>query len=94
MTEQPGQQLEQYSESHPKEVLLVKIELEGEHDEIAIFKGFSSSLMRSTNFDPDIPVIPETAKIIRIDRAHAPFNPSNPQYIQQDLTWEEFQLLL
>ncbi|MEE3715605.1 hypothetical protein V2H45_02470 [Tumidithrix elongata RA019] len=94
MSERKGQQLEQYTETHPHEVLLVKLELAGEVDEVAIFKGFSSSLMHPTTFDPDIPIIPETAKIVSIDRAKAPYNPSNPQYIQQDLSWEAFQLLL
>jgi hypothetical protein len=46
--------LEQYTTKRPQEVLLVKIEIDGELDEIAIFKGFSSSLMRPTAFDPDI----------------------------------------
>jgi hypothetical protein len=94
MNDQKGQRLEQYTETHPQEVLLVKIEIEGELDEIAIFKGFSSSLMRSTTSDPDIPIIPETAKIISIDRIQAPYNPSNPKFIQQGLSWEAFQPLL
>ncbi len=74
--------------------MLVKVEIDGEIDEVAIFKGFSSSLMRSTAFDPDVPVIPDKATIITIDRATAPYNPSQPTYIERDLTWESFQSLL
>ncbi|VXD25064.1 conserved hypothetical protein [Planktothrix serta PCC 8927] len=86
--------LEQYTIKHPQEVLIVKIEINGEPDEIAIFKGFSSSLMRPTAFDPDIPVLPDTAKIIEIDRLFSPYNPTEPRYIQQGLTWDMMQLLL
>lgn len=86
--------LEQYTTKRPQEVLIVKIEIDGELDEIAIFKGFSSSLMRPTAFDPDIPVIPNTAKILEIDRLLSPYNPTEPHYIQQGLTWEMMQELL
>ena len=77
--------LEKYTNKRPQEVLIVKIELDGETDEIAIFKGFSSSLMRPTAFDPDIPVLPDSAKIIEIDRLSSPYNPTEPDYIQQYL---------
>ncbi|MGF1488258.1 MAG: hypothetical protein ACFBSE_14325 [Prochloraceae cyanobacterium] len=86
--------LEQYTIKRPEEVLLVTAEIDGETDEIAIFKGFSSSLMRPTAFDPDIPVIPETAKIIQIDRLKSPYNPEDPQYIQQGISWEIMESLL
>ncbi len=86
--------LEQYTIKRPQEVLIVKVETEGEFDEIAIFKGFSSSLMRSTAFDPDVPVLPEGAKIISIDRLAGPYNPNNPRYLQQGLSWETMQSLL
>jgi hypothetical protein len=86
--------LEQYTLKRPQEVLLVTAEVAGEPDEIAIFKGFSSSLMRSTAFDPDVPVLSADAKIVAIDRLVAPYRPDQPQYIQQGLTWEEMQGLL
>jgi hypothetical protein len=89
-----GKQLEQYTIVHPQEVLLVTISVEGEEEEIAIFKGFSSSLTRGTAYDPDIPMIPATAKIIKIDRLASPYDPANPRYIQQQLTLEEMQSLL
>ncbi|MFM7885492.1 MAG: hypothetical protein ACKPCM_02095 [Pseudanabaena sp.] len=88
-----GQQLEVYSSQHPQEVLLVKLKIVDELDEVMIFKGFSSSLMRSTAFDPDVPVIPDHAEIITIDRFTAPYKPNHPNYIQQEITWEEFQRL-
>jgi hypothetical protein len=86
-----GQQLEVYSSKHPQEVLLVKVKIGDELDEVMIFKGFSSSLMRSTAFDPDIPVIPDHAEIITIDLLTAPYKPTEPKYIQQGITWEQFK---
>ncbi|NJP09075.1 MAG: hypothetical protein HC866_05945 [Leptolyngbyaceae cyanobacterium RU_5_1] len=86
--------LEQYTLKRPQEVLLVTAEVDGVPDQVAVFKGFSSSLMRSTAFDPDIPVLPESAEIIRIDRLHSPYTPDAPRYLQQELTWETIQPLL
>lgn len=86
--------LEQYTAKRPHEVLIVRAEIDGELDEIAIFKGFSSSLTRQTAFDPDVPILPEGANIISIDRVASPYNPESPRYIQQGLTWELIQPLL
>ncbi|HEY9844692.1 MAG TPA: hypothetical protein V6D03_00680 [Candidatus Caenarcaniphilales bacterium] len=94
MNNQIGYRLEQYTAKRPREVLLVKAEIEGQLDQIAIFKGYSSSLMRPTAFDLDIPVLPDTAKIITIDRLEGPYNPNQPRYLQQGLTWDDFQPLL
>lgn len=86
--------LERYTAKRLQEVLIVTVEIDGEADQIAIFKGFSSSLMRPTAFDPDLPVLPDDAKIISIDRVASPYNPAAPRYIQQGLTWETIQPLL
>lgn len=86
--------LEQYTSKRHQEVLLVTAEVDGQPDQVAIFKGFSSSLMRSTAFDPDVPVLPDTAKIVSIDRLIGPYNPANPQFLQQGLSWETMQSLL
>lgn len=94
MIDSAGKRLEQYTAKQPQEVLIVTIEIAGELDQIAIFKGFSSSLMRPTAFDPEVPVLPEQAKIISIDRLASPYNPQSPKYIQQQLTWEAIQPLL
>ena len=91
MSVNQGQQLETYSNQHPQEVLLVKLQIDGELDEVMIFKGFSSSLMRATAFDPDVPVISDRAEILTIDRLVAPYKPNLPNYIQQGITWEEFK---
>ncbi|MDF5713158.1 MAG: hypothetical protein PUP93_04550 [Rhizonema sp. NSF051] len=88
------ERLEKYTAKRPQEVLLVSIELAGEQDTIAIFKGFSSSLMRPTAYDPDIPMLSDDAKIITIDRVASPYNPEAPRYIQRGLTWETIQSLL
>jgi hypothetical protein len=89
-----AQRLEKYTLKKPQEVLLVEVEIEGQEDQIIIFKGFSSSLMGQTSFDPDLPVLPAAAKIIKIDRLVSPYNPDEPNYIQKGLTWEQMQKLL
>ena len=94
MADSIARRLEEYTIARSHEVLIVKAEIDGEFDEIAIFKGFSSSLMRSTAFDPDVPVLPEGAKIISIDRLESPYNPNNPRYLQQGLSWETMRSLL
>jgi hypothetical protein len=94
MTDSMGRRLEQYTIKRPQEVLIVTAEIAGEEDQIAIFKGFSSSLMRPTAFDPDVPVLPPEAKIITIDRVASPYNPDAPRYLQQGLTWETMRQLL
>ncbi|MCY7392048.1 MAG: hypothetical protein LH647_11360 [Leptolyngbyaceae cyanobacterium CAN_BIN12] len=86
--------LEQYTLKRPQELLLVQASIDDELDEVVIFKGFSSSLTRSTAFDPDVPVLPDTADIIAIERLRSPYNPDAPQYIQQGLSWEEIEPLL
>jgi hypothetical protein len=86
-----GQQLEIYSSNHPQEVLLVELKIDDELDEVMIFKGFSSSLMRSTAFDPDVSVISDRAEILAVTRLAAPYKPNQPNYLQQGITWEEFQ---
>ena len=94
MNHSPGKRLEAYTLKYPQEVLLVSAEVEGEEDRIAIFRGYSSSLMRPTAFDPEIPVLPDNAKILTIDRVAGPYNPDSPAYLEQGLTWETIQVML
>lgn len=94
MTNSVGQRLEQYTAKRPQEVLIVTASIAGVEDQIAIFRGYSSSLMYPTASDPDVPVLPNEAKIISIDRVASPYNPESPQYIEQGLTWETIQPLL
>lgn len=94
MSPTPEQRLENYTEKNPQEVLLVTLDIEGEEDQITIYKGFSSSLMRPTAHDPEVPMIPEVATIVSIDRIASPYEPNNPRYIQRGLTWESMESLL
>ncbi|EAM51313.1 hypothetical protein WH8501_06205 [Crocosphaera watsonii WH 8501] len=87
------QQLEKYTIKHPQEVLLITVVIEEEKDKVMIFKGFSSSLMGSTEFNAEIPLISETAEIISIDRLQSPYNPQEPKYIEKGLTWEKMENL-
>jgi hypothetical protein len=86
--------LEEYTSKRSQEVLVVTINVDGEEDKIAVFKGFSSSLMRPTAFDPDVAVLPEGATIVTIDRIASPYNPESPRYIQQGISWETMAVLL
>jgi len=94
MNNSVGKRLEQYTVKKSQEVLIVTVEIDDEPDQIAVFKGFSSSLMRPTAYDPDVPVLPDTAKIITINRIASPYNPDAPCYLQQDISWEDMQVLL
>jgi len=94
MSKAAGLRLEQYTLKRPQEALLVTAEVEGEPDQVMIFKGVSSSLMRPTASDPDVPVLPAQARIVSIDRLRCPYNPTQPEYIDQGLTWETIQPLL
>ncbi|MDX1373621.1 MAG: hypothetical protein R3321_14205 [Nitrososphaeraceae archaeon] len=89
-----GQLLEQYSQQHPDEVLLVTINQDSDIDQIMIYKGFSSSLMRPTEFNPDLPIVPKNAEIVSIDRLKSPYNPADPVYIEKELTWQAMQSYL
>jgi hypothetical protein len=86
-----SQRLEQYTLKRPQEVLFLHVEINGQPDEIVIFRGFSSSLMQPTAFDPDIPVLAENAVIHQIDRLKSPYQPDNPQYLEQGLTLAVFE---
>jgi hypothetical protein len=94
MNKSIGQRLEQYTIKCPNEVLLLSIDIDGQPDQVAIFKGFSSSLMNPTSFDPDEPVLPDHAIVQSIDRLESPYNPNSPRYVEQGLSWEAFQRLL
>jgi hypothetical protein len=94
MNNSVGKRLEQYTVKKSQEVLIVTVKIDDEPDQIAVFKGFSSSLMRPTAYDPDVPVLPDRATIIAIDRIASPYNPDSPRYLQQDISWEDMQILL
>lgn len=89
-----GYRLEQYTIKNPKEVLLVTARIGQDEDQVAIFKGFSSSLMHPTAFDPDIPVLPADADIQSIDRLEGPYNPHCPKVIERGLSLNQMEVLL
>ncbi|KAI3946502.1 hypothetical protein MKX01_017718 [Papaver californicum] len=83
--------LESYSESARSEALLVTAMVDGQEEEVLIFKGFSSCLSYRTSPDPSRSILPERAVIKSIDRIRGPFDPSNIEYIEKGLTFEIFQ---
>nr|XP_043608315.1 uncharacterized protein LOC122580106 [Erigeron canadensis] len=82
--------LEFYSQI-AQEALLVKAIVDDQEVEVLIFKGFSSSLSSETPPDPTRSILPERAVIKGIDRVKGPFDPSNIDYIEKDLTVEAFK---
>jgi hypothetical protein len=87
--------LEKYGRKHPEEVLIVNLQkASGEPDTVIIYNGYSSSLIHSTTYDPDIPVITENDQIISIDRLASPYDPVKPNYLQTGLTRQEMEQLL
>lgn len=83
--------LEAYSRAHPQEVLLVEAEMGGREEVVLIFKGVSSSLTRATVVDADIPLLPEEAVIVAVDRLRSPYTPRAPVYLERGIPWEDFQ---
>lgn len=86
----PIQRLEQYTLRFTEEVLLVNAVVDGEDDVVVVFRGFSSSLVRPTAFDPEVPMLPADAVIETIDRLRGPYTPDNPQYLEQEIPWQTF----
>ncbi|MEO0837160.1 MAG: hypothetical protein AAFY16_14610 [Cyanobacteria bacterium J06642_3] len=87
MSESIGLRLEKYTLKRKQEVLIVNLSTAaGEPDTVMIYGGFSSSLMRPTSFDPEIPVIADDSKITSIDRLVSPYDPNNPQYIESGVS--------
>lgn len=82
--------LENYTLKHPQEVLIVYVEIEGEVDQIIIFKGFSSSLMRPTAFDPEVSMLPDSATVSHIDRLKGPYQPLSPHYLERNISLSDF----
>ncbi len=90
----PGLRLEQYTLKRPEQVLLVHATVDGEEDKVIIFRGFSSSLVRPTAFDPEEPVLPKEAEIQSIDILLGPYNPDHPRYVQKGLSWADVEDLM
>lgn len=88
------ERLEEYTRLHPAEVLLVTAMVGDEPDQIMVYRGFSSSLVRPTAADPDIPVLPNSAAVTSIDRLRGPYQPQQPSYIEQNLTQQEMETRL
>ena len=89
-----GIRLENYTLKCPQEVLMVHAQLGDDMDQIVIFRGFSSSLMHPTAYDPDVPVMSAQADITAIDRLQGPYDPSQPRYLQQGLTLGDMEQLM
>ena len=89
-----AQQLEAYSRNHPEEVLLITTIAAGVEDQVMIFKGFSSSLMHPTDFNPDNSVFAADAEFVNLDRLESPYLPDKPTYLAKNVSWDAMQTLL
>ncbi|WAS05784.1 hypothetical protein LQF76_02500 [Gloeomargaritales cyanobacterium VI4D9] len=87
----PQERLENYSRSHPREVLRLTVRDAMGEGEVLIYKGFTSSLTRATAFEPDVPVLEPDAEILWVDRIQAPYQPQNIRFLEQNLSWTEFE---
>lgn len=95
MPESIGLRLEKYTLKRKQEVLMVHLETaSGEPDLVTIYSGFSSSLMRATAFDPDVPVIAADSQITSIDRLVSPYDPDNPQYLESGISLAAMEKIL
>lgn len=83
--------IEEYSKENLQVVLIISAVENGQNMEIMTFRGFSSSLTGATEYDPDLPVLSSSGIILSVDLLQAPYNPVNPQYIQQNLTPAQFK---
>ncbi|AFZ47884.1 hypothetical protein Cyast_1931 [Cyanobacterium stanieri PCC 7202] len=83
--------IEEYSKDNPQLVVVVQAQDNGQNLEIMTFRGFSSNLTGATEYDPDLPVLSSSGIILSVDLLQAPYNPVNPQYIQQNLTPAQFE---
>ncbi|MBV5257799.1 hypothetical protein FLX56_05100 [Synechococcus moorigangaii CMS01] len=92
--DQLAKQLEAYTLKRPQEVLLVNLGHGDIEDQIIIFKGFSSSLMRPTDFNPDKPILNATTPILSIDRLQSPYTPANPIFLEQNISLKQMQQYL
>ncbi|WOL09361.1 hypothetical protein Cni_G18114 [Canna indica] len=86
--------MEAYSERARNVALLVRATVDGEEELVLVFRGFSSSLSSMTSSDPWKSVLPARAVIESIDVVKGPFDPSNIDYLERDLTWEAFKTRL
>jgi hypothetical protein len=88
------QALERYTQRIPTEALRVQIQIGDIEDWVLIFRGFSSSLMRSTPANLEDPVIPSGAKLLRLERLRAPLDPVNPVVLAEYQSPDEVRGLL
>ncbi|KKJ01549.1 DUF7734 family protein [Prochlorothrix hollandica] len=86
--------LEQYSRRFPQEVLVLEAQVGDQQEQVMIFKGISSLLLGATAFDPDVPVLPDAAVLVSLDRLRSPYTPQQPQYLAQGLTPDAVETLL
>ncbi|KAI5083765.1 hypothetical protein GOP47_0003508 [Adiantum capillus-veneris] len=82
--------LEDYTRTVPSELLLVHAMVDDEEDEVLVYRGHSSSLMRTTSSNLEDELLPPDAIINGIDRMEGPYNPDTPKFIEKGLSWDEF----
>lgn len=59
--------------------------------DLALSQGFSSNLSGGTAADPSRSVLPERAIIQSVDVVRGPFDPSNIEYLEKGVQWDDFK---
>ncbi|CAN0924342.1 hypothetical protein LINGRAHAP2_LOCUS34124 [Linum grandiflorum] len=84
--------LELYTQTSRGEALIVHASVDDDRPvEVLIFRGFSSCLSYRTAADPTKSVIPARSVIKSVDRIMGPFDPSNVEYLEKDISWDSFK---
>lgn len=88
-------QLELLSRDRPDRVLRVRGQLKGagevaEPFELVVFRGFSSSTTHPTNYDPDVPLLPQGISFAEAELLAAPLNPAAEQRLAGPETVDRF----
>ncbi|CAL4935572.1 unnamed protein product [Urochloa decumbens] len=84
--------MERYTEDARDQALLVKARVDDEVELVVlVFKGFSSSLSGGTAADPSRSILPERAIIQSVDVVKGPFDPTNIEYLEKGVEWDDFK---
>ncbi|CAL4918690.1 unnamed protein product [Urochloa decumbens] len=83
--------MERYTEDARDQALLVKARVDDEVELVLVFKGFSSSLSGGTAADPSRSILPERAIIQSVDVVKGPFDPTNIEYLEKGVEWDDFK---
>ncbi|XP_078441508.1 uncharacterized protein LOC144711395 [Wolffia australiana] len=86
--------VELFSTAARGQAFLLQASVHGEDETVLVFRGFSSLLSSGTSADLARSVLPANAVIWSVDVVRGPFDPSNIDYLERDVPWNEFKARL